>query len=192
MTTSDIDCPTTRNGGGSWDILAPGSSYNLPPACIPPSGKCDTAKGQFWDDGWNDLEEIEVETAGKKGIACACKEARTKGHILKWVDAFGRPDPKNGKLKCVPGGAFLPANAALPTGSGIWVVDTVANATCWDAVSCWDMCFFCDGTKRYSPDVSCCFCRFLIDPAAQWLLEKNMPRVQQSASRLLSMPNMSL
>jgi hypothetical protein len=94
-----------------------------------------------------------VETARKKGIACACKEWRTKGHILKWVDANGRPDPNKGKLGCVPGAAFLPVNAALPTGSGVWVVDTVDDASCWDAPSCWDMCFFCDGSRRYSAQV---------------------------------------
>jgi hypothetical protein len=134
--------------------LAPGGSYYLPPACVPPSGKCDTAKGQFWDDV--ELVEIEADWAGKKGIACACKDALTKGHILKWVDEFGRPDPKEGKLGCVPGAAFLPASAEVPRGPGIWVVDNVASASCWDAPSCWDMCFFCDGTRRYNDQVRCC------------------------------------
>ncbi|KAF6254888.1 hypothetical protein COO60DRAFT_1641974 [Scenedesmus sp. NREL 46B-D3] len=139
---SDIDCPN------SWDVLAPGSNYGLPPACVPPSGKCATAIGQFWDN--DEVEEIEVDAAGKKGVACACKQARSKGHILKWVDAIGRPDPQKGRLGCVPIAAFLPASAALPTGPGVWVVDDVATATCWDAPSCWDMCFFCDGSRRYS------------------------------------------
>ncbi|KAF6254887.1 hypothetical protein COO60DRAFT_1703096 [Scenedesmus sp. NREL 46B-D3] len=140
ITASDIDCPN------SWNVLAPGSSYGLPPACVPPSGNCGSAGGQFLNR--NALEAIAWGSAG--ATACVCKELRSQGHILKRVDANGRANPQGSRLGCVPIAAFLPASAALPTGPGVWVVDDVATATCWDAPSCWDMCFFCDGSRRYS------------------------------------------
>ncbi|WIA16346.1 hypothetical protein OEZ85_013044 [Tetradesmus obliquus] len=132
------------NGGGSWTFSPAGNSYSLPPACTPPNKSCGSAGGHFWDK--TDVQEV-TNAAGD--TACACKEAQTKGHVFRWVDESGQPD-RNGKLACVPGAAFLPADPREPTGAGIWVVDSVASSSCWDAPSCWDMCFFCDGSRRYS------------------------------------------
>ncbi|WIA36544.1 hypothetical protein OEZ86_007836 [Tetradesmus obliquus] len=141
---SGIDCPTNRNGGGSWTFSPAGNSYSLPPACTPPGKSCGVAGGQFWD-----RTDVQQVTNAAGDTACACKEAQTKGHVFRWVDESGQPD-RNGKLACVPGAAFLPADPREPTGAGIWVVDSVASSSCWDAPSCWDMCFFCDGSRRYS------------------------------------------
>ncbi|KAF8065593.1 SVEP1 [Scenedesmus sp. PABB004] len=147
-----LTCPGGQN---NLQLTAAGNSYGLPPGCTPMPNNinnldCSVSPGQWENSVSYTLTVLNISGT----LRCVCPGLYTQGHMLVNV-AAGVPgifNPAGNKWNCVPLLTFLPDNASQPTGAGVWLFNasTTADARCNSTQGCWDMCFFCDGSRRYS------------------------------------------
>lgn len=120
------------------------NSSERPAGCLSPNDKCLPANGQLVSN----LNLVPIQTNGR--ALCVCPEYNTRGRVLVRVNSNGNPDPNGDRLGCVPIAVWLPTNPDNLAGAGVWVRDTTVGVTCRNPQECWDMCFYCDGSRRFN------------------------------------------
>jgi hypothetical protein len=62
---------------------------------------------------------------------------------------------------CAAGAVFIPnivvdsvTQQLRKSTAGRWIEETIDMKRCNSLQSCWDMCYLCDGTPKFNPDVS--------------------------------------